>query len=161
MKSISQYSTTIQEYVEIIFDLQQKNQVARIKDIARMRGVTPSTVTSAIRKLKKQELVYHQKFGFVGLTPQGQALGEGLNRRQRLVQFFLVKVLGVDPEVAENDACAIEHVITMETTDKLLTFIDFVEKCPRGGPLWLDHYKQCQEYGKGHLPCESCPYLIE
>lgn len=158
-KSISHYDTTTQEYVEIIYNLQQENRVARVKDISQQRGVTPSTVSSAIQNLKKQDLVNHQKFGYVDLTDEGLNLGEALARRHKLVCFFLEKVLGVDNQVAENDACLIEHVITTETFDRLLDFIEFMENCPRGGPFWLEQFKQCQRTGAGRIPCEKCPHV--
>jgi DtxR family Mn-dependent transcriptional regulator len=156
MKSITQYDTTTQEYVEIIHSLLQENPVTRIKDISRLRGVTPSTVSTVIDNLKKQNLVNHQKFGYVSLTPEGNALGEALERRHQLVRSFLVNVLGVNPKVAQDDACMIEHVIAAETCDKLLDFIEFVEKCPHSENSWLLQFKQCQEEGQGRIPCDNC-----
>ena len=156
MKSITQYDTTTQEYVEIIHALMQENPVARIKDISRLRGVTPSTVSTVIDNLKKQDLVSHQKFGYVSLTPEGIALGEALERRHQLVRSFLENVLGVDSKVAQDDACLIEHVIAAETCDKLLDFIEFVEKCPHSESSWLHQFKQCQKDGQGRIPCKNC-----
>jgi len=156
MKSIAQYDTTTQEYVEIVHTLLQENPVARIKDISRLRGVTPSTVSTVIDNLKKQDLVSHQKFGYVSLTPKGHTLGKILSHRHQLIRMFLVEVLGVNLKVAQNDACLIEHVIASETCDKLLDFIEFVEKCPHSGTSWLDQFKQSQKDGKGLLiPSEN------
>ncbi len=157
MKPLTDYDTTTQEYIEIIFRLQKENRVARVKDIATERGVTASSASTAIKNLKKLNLVNHQKFGYVNLTAEGQELGEALTRRHQLVRYFLVEILGVDYDAAEADACLIEHVITPETSDKLLDFIEFVEECPRGSPLWLDQFKQCQANGEGRIPCEGCP----
>jgi DtxR family Mn-dependent transcriptional regulator len=157
-KPISDYDTTTQEYVEIIYSLLQDNPVARIKQISQERGVTPSSVSTAIRNLKRQNLVDHQKFGYVDLTSEGQELGQRLARRHELLRFFLEHVLGVDGEAAENDACLIEHVITSETSAKLLRFIEFIESFPRGSPFWLEQYKHLQIDGSGDIPCRSCPY---
>ena len=159
-KLIADYDTTTQEYVEIIYSLQQENRVARVKEISEQRGVTPSTVSTAINNLKKQNLVNHQKFGYVDLTEEGEELGRALTRRHTLVRYFLEYVLGVDNEAAEKDACLIEHVITTETSDKLIDFIEFVENCPRGGPYWLEQFKQCQKIGQGKIPCKKCPHGV-
>jgi len=156
MQSIVQYETTTQEYVEIIYDLLRVNPVARIKDISRLRGVTPSTVSTVIDNLKKQDLVTHQKFGYVSLTPEGHTLGETLSRRHQLVRMFLVEILGVNPQVAQDDACLIEHVIASETFDKLLNFIEFLTNRPASGISLLDQFKQCQKDGQGQSPCENC-----
>jgi DtxR family Mn-dependent transcriptional regulator len=157
-KSISHYDTTTQEYVEIIYSLLQDNPVARIKEISQQRGVTPSTVSTAIRNLQKQKLVDHQKFGYVDLTREGQELGKRLARRHELLRFFLENVLGVDSEAAEKDACLIEHIITSETSGKLLRFIEFIESFPRGSPYWLEQYRQLALAGHGEIPCQSCPH---
>lgn len=156
LKSLVQYDTTTQEYVEIIYGLLQETPVARIKDISRLRRVTPSTVSTIIDNLGKQNLVSHQKFGYVILTPEGNTLGEALARRHQLVSSFLTDVLGVDPKVAQDDACLIEHVIAAETYEKLLDFIEFMANCPMSGSFWLQQFKQCQKDGQGRIPCESC-----
>ena len=157
-KSISHYDTTTQEYVEIIYSLLQDNPVARIKEISQHRGVTPSSVSTAIRNLQKQNLVDHQKFGYVDLTHEGQELGKRLARRHELLKFFLESVLGVESDSAEKDACLIEHIITSETSSKLLRFIEFIESFPHGSPYWLEQFRQLQVDGKGKIPCQSCPH---
>lgn len=160
MKQVTDYDTTTQEYVEIIYGLQKENRVARVKEIAAERGVTASSVSTAIKNLKKLNLVHHQKFGYVNLTNEGLELGESLTRRHQLVRYFLVEILGVDYDAAEADACLIEHIINPQTFDKLLDFIEFVEECPHGSPLWLNQFKQCQEKGEGRIPCEGCPLKV-
>jgi DtxR family Mn-dependent transcriptional regulator len=157
-KPISHYDTTTQEYVEIIYSLLQDNPVARIKEISQQRGVTPSSVSTAIRNLQKQNLVDHQKFGYVDLTNEGQELGKSLARRHELLKFFLENVLGVESDLAEKDACLIEHIITSETSGKLLRFIEFIESFPHGSPYWLEQFKQLQIAGQGKIPCQSCPH---
>ena len=157
-KPISHYDTTTQEYVEIIYSLLQDSPVARIKQISQQRGVTPSTVSTAIRNLQKQNLVDHQKFGYVDLTHEGKELGKRLERRHELLRFFLENVLGVEGDAAEKDACLIEHVITSETSGKLLRFIEFIESFPGSSPYWLEQYKQLQVDGKGEVLCQRCPH---
>ena len=160
MKPLTDYDTTTQEYIEIVFRLQKEDRVARVKDIAKERGVTASSASTAIKNLKKLNLVHHQKFGYVDLTKEGEKLGESLARRHKLLRFFLENVLGVDNDIAENDACLIEHVIAGQTFNKLLDFIEFMEKCPRGGPFWLQQFKQCQATGDGRIPCDNCPHEL-
>jgi len=157
-RPISYYDTTTQEYVEIVYSLLQGSRVARIKEISEQRGVTPSTVSTAIENLRKRKLVDHRKFGYVELTEEGHQLGRLLARRHEMIRFFLQNVLGVEGESAERDACLIEHVITPETSAKLLHLIEFVESCPRGSPYWLEQFRLCQRTDHGGIACEGCPH---
>ena len=68
-------------------------------------------VTVAVDRLKTAGLVTHEKSGYVVLTEEGKYLAGRLERRHTLVRRFLVEVLGVEPEIAEKDACNIEHVL--------------------------------------------------
>lgn len=81
----SRYTTTIQEYVEIIRDLVTENDVARVKDIAEMRGVTRASVSMVIGSLRELGLVEHEHYGDVLLTKDGRLLGELLDHRHKLI----------------------------------------------------------------------------
>ena len=117
--------TTTQEYVEIIHDIQKKNKVARVKDIADQRGVCRSSVSTVLNMLKKQKLVIHEQYGLVELTTTGKRLGNILARRHETIFSFLTEILGVPVHIAEEDACKLEHHISPETVEYLNNFLAF------------------------------------
>ena len=135
-KYVKDYSTFEQEYVELIYALQKKNPVARIKDIAKLRDVASPTVTVAVDRLKSAGLVTHEKSGYVVLTEEGRFLAGRLERRHALVRRFLVEVLGVDPEIAEEDACNIEHVLHRQSIDNLEQFLEEAKINDLDGHEW-------------------------
>ena len=80
-------------------------------------------------------LVEYEKHGYVALTEEGLKVAEGLSGRFRVIENFLVSVLGVTPEIAEADACSLEHFLNEETVDRLKKFIEFTNKNPEGANL--------------------------
>jgi len=120
--------TTTQEYVEIIHDLQKKYKVARVKDIAKMRGVSRSSVSTVLNALKKKNLIVHEQYGLVQLTEKGKRLGRTLSRRHEAIFDLLVEILNVSPEIAEADACQVEHCVSSETIDRIINFLEFVKQ---------------------------------
>lgn len=128
----TKFDATTQEYIEIIHELQKNENVARVKDIARKRGVTRSSVSTALTILKKKKLIIHENYGQVELTRDGQRLGQELEAHHQTIKHFLIQILGVNPERAEEDACKIEHYISETTVQRLLKFIQVV-KIVHGG----------------------------
>jgi DtxR family Mn-dependent transcriptional regulator len=138
----TQFDATTQEYIEIIHELQKNDNAARVKDIARKRGVTRSSVSTALTILKKKKLIVHENYGQVELTRKGLRLGQELEAHHRTIKHFLVQILGVNQEQAEEDACKIEHYISEPTIQRLLKFIHVVNNCPRGNPQCLDSFRE-------------------
>lgn len=150
------FSTTIQEYVEIIYQLQKKHKVARVKDIAKMRGVTLSSVTAALNLLKNKKLVDHEHYGLIELTRKGERLAKKLHRIHQAIKNFLVDIMGVSEEAAEEDACKLEHHISSTSLKSFVDFLDFIENCPKGEPTWLKNFKKAKETGKLPMCCVLC-----
>lgn len=147
---------TIEEYIEIIHKLQQDSPVARVKDIAAARKVKLPTVTSAIDKLKIMGLVEHDHYGFVALTDTGKKLAEELEITHATMKKLFTEVLGIDEDIAEKDACKMEHYISPETKEALVNFLQFLEKCPKGSEKMLKLYKNCYLYSHEQEMCQEC-----
>jgi DtxR family Mn-dependent transcriptional regulator len=141
IKYVKDYSTFEQEYVELIYSLQKNNPVARIKDIAQLRDVASPTVTVAVDRLRKAGLVEHEKSGYVTLTEEGLALAKRLERRHTLLLEFLNHVLGVEADIAELDACNIEHILHKKSIDSLEKFLEFIKQLEQEGNDWLENFK--------------------
>ena len=139
-KYVKDYSTFEQEYVELIYALQKKRPVARIKDIARLRDVASPTVTVAVDRLRKAGLVQHEKSGYVTLTEEGMYLAKRLERRHTLLREFFHNILGVEEDIAETDACNIEHILHKSSIDNLEQFLEFAKEKEGDNGNWLEEY---------------------
>ncbi len=121
---------SLEDYLEIIFRLLLTNKVARVRDIAKEKNVQTSSVSSALTRLAREGLVEYKVREYVDLTEEGRAFAFRLHQRHIFLKRFLVDLLNVDPVTAEVDACAMEHVISIETLDRLASFAEYLAYCP-------------------------------
>ena len=137
-------SSNMEDYLEAVAILKKKNRVARVRDIGQILNVETPSVTSALNNLSRKGLIIHERYGYVDFTPEGERLAEGVQNRHEILLKFLTEILNIDSKIAAEDACKMEHSISLQTFQKLTKFIEFVETSPDGGrPIWLkgfDHY---------------------
>lgn len=105
---------TAEDYVEAVSDILQRKGECRVKDLARVMGVSHVTVTRIIARLKAEKLVETEPYRPIHLTAKGLRLAANSRRRHEIVLAFL-KSLGVPPREAQRDAEGIEHHVS-ETT---------------------------------------------
>mgnify|MGYP005840373809 CR=1 FL=1 len=117
-------SSSMQDYLEIILDLSEKEGLARVTDIADTLNIAKASVSQAVSSLRELGLVVQEKYGPVELTCIGKKLAVKVRHRHRTLRKFLVQVLGVDPKIAEKDACLMEHVVSSQTMEKLVEFLE-------------------------------------
>ena len=108
-------------YLECILELHAERGEVRSIDVARRTGYSKPSVSRAVGLLKKSELIEVDGGGYITLTESGKRVAEKILERHELLSAFLVK-LGVSPEVAAEDACKIEHVISDESFAKIKDF---------------------------------------
>ncbi len=123
---------SLEDYMRAVYILSKKKRVVRVRDISKLLGVKPSSVTSALKKLSRMNLVEHRKHEYVALTEKGRVLANKLSDRYRNIERFLEKVLGLPREIAEVDACNMEHHLHEETVNRIKMFVKFIEESPSG-----------------------------
>jgi len=150
----AQLSPSMEDYLEAIYNLKIRSQVARVKDIARELDVKMPSVTGAIQSLATKGLVKHEPYEYVELTEEGLDRARGIAHRHAAVKEFLVRVLGLPEAEAESEACGIEHAIRSETLERLLKFVDFVRESGGDHPLRIDHFQHYLKHGKYPAGCK-------
>ena len=103
-----------ENYLETILILSKKLPVVRSVDIANELGFKKSSVSIAMKNLREKNQITVTDARFIYLTDEGRAIAEMIYERHELLSKGLV-ALGVDPKVATEDACRIEHVISAES----------------------------------------------
>lgn len=124
MSETLELSAAMEDYLEVILKLTEREGVARVTDIAQKLNIAKSSVNQAIENLVKLKLVNQQKYGPVTLTGKGKKHAERIRQRHRILKKFLIEVLGVQERVAEKDACLMEHVVSSTTMEKLIAFLE-------------------------------------
>ncbi|NMB41121.1 MAG: metal-dependent transcriptional regulator [Firmicutes bacterium] len=125
-------SAAMQDYLEVILDLSRQKGTVRVTDIAKRLDLTKASVSQALNQLREQEFIFQEHYGPVELTALGKKYALIVRYRHEVLRSFLVKVLGIDQQAAEKDACLMEHVISSETTERLVDFLIENGYCPDG-----------------------------
>jgi len=125
------FDTTTQEYIEVIYALEQENRVARVTDIADRRGVTKASVSLVLNQLQKKELVDRKQYGHITLTKSGRRLGSTLSKRHQAIKRFLNIIVGVPEHIADEDACKLEHILSKESCKAINKIAKAIENQPQ------------------------------
>jgi DtxR family transcriptional regulator, Mn-dependent transcriptional regulator len=103
--------------------------------LATAMGVVPGTATSMVKALSDSGLVEYEPRGGVRLTRSGEQLALHVLRRHRLVELFLVKVLGLDWSVVHDEADMLEHAISDRVLEKIDALLGHPTADPHGDPI--------------------------
>ena len=142
---------TIEDYVELVYNLQNKNEKVHTNDIAQKLKIKPSSVTEIFQKLSKEGYINYEKYGGVTLTLKGKKIAVKIKERHNKLTEFLM-LLGVDKKTAESDACEMEHILHSKTMDAVVKFLEVVNNC-NITPFWLDRLKDYVKTDK----LKNCP----
>jgi len=107
-----------ENYLETILILSRRNPVVRSVDIATELGFKKSSVSVAMKNLRENGHITVTKEGFIYLTDTGREIAEMIYERHELISDWLIR-LGVDPKIAVEDACRMEHVISKESFEAI------------------------------------------
>ena len=141
-------SQCLEDYLEAIYIINLNKKVVRVKEVAEFLNVKNPSVVDAISKLAEKGFVTHEKYGYLNLTEKGVKSAKGVYKKHGDIYKFLNKVLGMDNDTSEKDACGIEHYISRKTLDKIVKLMEFLETSPEGYPEWLANFNHFIEHGK-------------
>lgn len=110
-------------YLESIHVLLQKKSAVRSVDISEYMGYSKPSVSRAVGLLKNGGYILVDKDGYITLTEAGLAIANKIYQRHTLISNLLMQ-LGVDPEVAAEDACKIEHAISDESFEAIKKYAE-------------------------------------
>lgn len=110
-----------ENYLETILILQQRNGSVRSIDIANELGFSKPSISIAMRNLRENNYISVDKSGLISLLPPGKEIAERMYERHTLLTHCLTS-LGVSPDIAAEDACRIEHVISAESFEAIKVF---------------------------------------
>ncbi len=130
-------SITVENYLKRLLIEQQRNNdtIVTMGRLAEIMGVSPGTATSMVKVLAKSGLVSYQQRTGSRLTAKGRQLAMRVLRRHRLVELFLVRVLGFDWSEIHEEAESLEHAISDKLLERIDEFLDFPTVDPHGDPI--------------------------
>lgn len=112
----SKLTESIEDYIEQIYlDYLKDNHGVRITDLALAMNVSKASANDAVRRLKELGYVEHEPYKHIYLTDSGIKKGAQIYEKHQILTQFLHDIIGVSLDIAEQDACGIEHIISDET----------------------------------------------
>ena len=109
---------SIEDYLECILILGEKKPVVRSVDIANEMGFKKSSVSVAMKNLREKGHITVSEEGYIYLTESGKEIASIVYERHKILTEWLIS-LGVDPQVAADDACRVEHDISTESFEAI------------------------------------------
>ena len=131
-------TTSIQDYLKTIFDLTQAGtQTASTTALAARLGIAPASVTGMVQKLAavNPPLVHYRKHQGVTLTPEGERAALEVIRHHRLLETYLVEMLGYSWDEVHEEACRLEHVISEDFEARIAEALGHPTHDPHGDPI--------------------------
>ena len=113
---------SLEDYIEVVYVLIHEKNRARVRDIASTLKVKMPSVVKGISELKKLELVTQEPYGDVELTAKGRRIATMILNRHNKIREFLM-LIGVSKRIADKDACQMEHILSVETMDRIRDFL--------------------------------------
>ena len=103
-----------ENYLETILILQKRNGQVRSIDVVNELGVTKPSVSVAMKNLRQSGMIEVDANGYITLLAEGQTIAEKIYERHTILTEWLIQI-GVPTDIADKDACKIEHVISAES----------------------------------------------
>lgn len=134
--SVSELSASSQNYLKALWNLQEwSEQPVTATVLAAKVGVRLSTASDAVKKLTGQGLLAHTPYGAVSLTDEGRAYAVAMVRRHRLLETFLVSVLGYRWDQVHDEAETLEHAVSDFMIERIDEYLDHPDRDPHGDPI--------------------------
>jgi DtxR family Mn-dependent transcriptional regulator len=118
---------SLEDYLEMVSFLSDDGEV-RVTDIAARLGVSKPSVLTALKALEEQGLLEHERYRTVHLTEKGTHQAAEIRDRHDFLTSFLRDTVGVSAEIAEEDACKMEHILSEETLKKMKLLVKTKKK---------------------------------
>jgi DtxR family Mn-dependent transcriptional regulator len=128
-----------------IHELLDRNGYARVTDVAKHLGITRGSVSVTLKTLKSKGYLTEDENKFLRLTGTGSEMVEAVVANRQVLLKFLHDVLALNSAQAEIDACKVEHLLSPETGDRLLRFLDFLFSKDAHAMAFLAAFKSTRE----------------
>jgi DtxR family Mn-dependent transcriptional regulator len=150
-------TSTVEDYLKQLYLEQQQpgsGELVPMGKLATAMGVVPGTATSMVKALADSGLVTYEPRSGARLTKGGEQLALHVLRRHRLVELFLVKILGLDWSEVHDEAEELEHAISDKVLDRIDALLEHPRVDPHGDPIPPAKGKMPGMHQRSLLDCE-------
>ena len=123
-------SSSLEDYLETIYNFIEKNQKVRAVEISRELNVSRASVTEALKRLADKKLINYGRYDMISMTELGKKHALEVIEKHDTLCYFFKEILGLDTDISAQTACRIEHIISKEVLQKFSDFKNFNERNP-------------------------------
>lgn len=116
-------TSSLEEYLKTIYMLKNTEKQVRVTDISKRLNCSKPSVNRALNCLKAEGLILYEAYGDIDMTKEGINVAKSVIKRYDILKLFLVDILGVDENVAQEEATKMKHAISEDTISKLESYI--------------------------------------
>ena len=128
-------SSAVEDYLKTIYNLSGEDEAASTSAIAGQLGIASGSVTGMLKRLADQGLVEHVPYYGARLSRAGEHAAVSLIRRHRILEMFLVQILGYTWDRVHEEADQLEHAVSDELIDRMAQVLGSPEVDPHGAPI--------------------------
>jgi DtxR family Mn-dependent transcriptional regulator len=128
-------SAPVEDYLKAIYDLERVGSPASTNDIADRLAISPASVSGMMRRLAEQRLITHEPYRGVRLTGAGRKAALRTLRRHRILECYLIEVLGYEWDGVHDEAERLEHAASDELIERMAARLGNPTQDPHGAPI--------------------------
>lgn len=128
MEEFCELSSSLEDYLEAIVDIENRASVVRVKDVAEQLNVKRSSVTAALQTLAEKGLVDYSPYAVIALTHSGRTIANCICNRHRVLKELFIKLFDAEVAIAEKSACEMEHGMKSSVYRGMLGLLNLIEK---------------------------------
>ncbi|HEX3049635.1 MAG TPA: metal-dependent transcriptional regulator [Aggregatilineaceae bacterium] len=129
------HSEAIEDFLKAVYLLQQEHARVQTSMLAEALSITPPSTTEMAKKLARANLITHELYKGVRLTPTGERVAIEIVRNHRLIELFLVQALGFGWDEVHREAERLEHVISEQLAERIAQYLGNPHFDPHGDPI--------------------------
>ncbi len=129
------HSPAVEDYLKTIFEIEREQGKVATTVLSERLGVAPASVTGMVKKLAEMNLVEHERYQGVLLTPAGRKIALEVIRHHRLVELYLAEALGVPWDRVHDEAEKWEHILSEDLEDRIDALLGHPTTDPHGAPI--------------------------
>lgn len=129
------YSEAIEDFLKAVYLLEQQHERVQTSVLAETLGITAPSTTEMAKKLTRANLVEHEPYHGIRLTPSGRRVALEIIRNHRLLELFLVEALGYSWDEVHEEAERLEHAISEHLADRIAEYLGHPSYDPHGDPI--------------------------
>jgi DtxR family Mn-dependent transcriptional regulator len=125
----------MREYLEVIYYLAARSEPVIAARLAAWMRVTPPTVTDMLKRMEEGGYITRDSRSEITLTDEGFTLAEAMVRRHRILERFLVDVMGLQWHQIHEEAVRLEHALSPAMEERITALVGASTTCPHGNPI--------------------------